>query len=182
MDTGLISRRYAKALLAYARKYGVEQQVYDLTGRLYWSFEQFPALHRVLGNKTVSDPSKEEVIRLAAGGETNPQFDKFIALVLRQVREEFLQMFCLSYRQLYRRETGLLDVELVTAVELDDVTRKKLIDRISEHTGAEIRLKIRVNPEIIGGYIFRWDTYRLDASVRSKLRRIRRQMYAGKFT
>lgn len=50
MDIGIISMRYAKALLAYAREHKAERVVYKELKALSQSFETHPALKKTLDN------------------------------------------------------------------------------------------------------------------------------------
>ena len=50
MNEGLIPRRYAKALLAFACEKRAEAKVYDLMQQLTLSFEAQPALQQAVTN------------------------------------------------------------------------------------------------------------------------------------
>ena len=52
----------------------------------------------------------------------------------------------------------------------------KILSRVSSMLGKRIELQKSVDPSIEGGFIFDIDDYRLDASVASRLRQIRRQL------
>jgi len=54
--------------------------------------------------------------------------------------------------------------------------KERLEALFHERTGAEIHVDEKINPEILGGFVFEMDGYRLDASVESYFRRIRRQL------
>ena len=47
---------------------------------------------------------------------------------------------------------------------------------VERFANAEVELHTGVNPDIIGGFILEYDTYRLDASVRSQLRTILKEL------
>jgi F-type H+-transporting ATPase subunit delta len=175
MDRGMISRRYARTLFMYAQKKECEEQIYNEATLLNQCFTQFPALRRVLSNLMLTTEQREEVIHTALGGKPTEAFMKFIHLVFFEKREDFLQEICLSYLRIYREEKDLISADLITAVPLDEETEQKILKRIESLTKSTVTLNIRVNPAIIGGYIIRWDSiYRLDASVASKLKRIKK--------
>ena len=64
---------------------------------------------------------------------------------------------------------------LVTAVPNDDL-RERLEDMFHDKTCCDVHFKASVDPELIGGFVFELDGNRLDASVRTQLDRLRRQI------
>lgn len=176
MDRGTVSGRYAKALYRYAHKHGQERSVYDSTVALNHSYLQYEALRRTLANPILAVEEKEKLIALAAGREVSEEFRQFVRLVIRQKREDFLQMICLSYQEIYRVAHKLLHVDIVTAVPVDAATEKAIADRLEQLTHETVDIRSTVDPSIIGGYILRWDTYRWDASVTSQLRQIKKEL------
>jgi F-type H+-transporting ATPase subunit delta len=57
-----------------------------------------------------------------------------------------------------------------------DGLKERLELLFHERTGADIQLEEKINPDILGGFIFEMDGYRLDASVETQFRMIRRQL------
>lgn len=88
-----------------------------------------------------------------------------------------LSSILLNYQHLYLQEHGIVEVELITAVPIDETTMKRMTSRIEDRTHRKILMQNLVKLEIIGGYIMTWDTYRYDASVNSSLRRIKNDLF-----
>ncbi len=70
----------------------------------------------------------------------------------------------------------LLPVEVTSAVALDPETVESLGRRIGEQTGNEIELSSRVDPDILGGIVLRVGNFIMDASIRSRLEQLRREV------
>jgi len=47
---------------------------------------------------------------------------------------------------------------------------------VESKTNGTVEFETEVNPDIIGGFILEYDTYRMDASVKSKLNTILNQL------
>ena len=77
-----------------------------------------------------------------------------------------------SYITLYRKHNNITSSRLVTASTVDTATEQKVIRLVEDNTQGTVEFHAEVDPEIIGGFILEYDTYRMDASVKSKLRRI----------
>ncbi|MDR3236008.1 MAG: F0F1 ATP synthase subunit delta [Prevotellaceae bacterium] len=176
MTRETISRRYAKALFMYAKKHGREKDVFDESQRLEQSFGTYPALKRSLGNVVLHNEKKIKLIEACLGEKASQEFRRFISLVIEKKREELLPLICADYQKLFHLSERLLDVYLTTTKPLGAATEEKLVTKIAQYTQQTVLLHTAVNPDIIGGFIARWDTYRLDASVQANLKRIEKNL------
>ncbi|HEV2770088.1 MAG TPA: ATP synthase F1 subunit delta [Solirubrobacteraceae bacterium] len=80
---------------------------------------------------------------------------------------------------LWERENRVLPVQITSATQLDEETVKRIGDRIGEQTGQRIELTAQVEPAIVGGIVLRVGNQILDASIRARLDRLRRQVARG---
>ncbi len=72
---------------------------------------------------------------------------------------------------------GLLDVTLETAAAVDGNFEKELEQRIKEKTGAAgVKMKTRVRPELLGGYLLRIGSLFIDASLKGQLENMAAQL------
>ena len=69
-----------------------------------------------------------------------------------------------------------MPVLVTSAVELDPETIESLGKRIGEQTGNEIELSSKVDPEILGGIVLRVGNFIMDASIRTRLEKLRREV------
>ena len=98
MNTGVVSKRYAKALLAYADAQGKEDQVYDEVKTLADHYVEVPGLRHAVENPVLDIESKLKLLQEAAGGETvSEELKRFFRLVLEAKREKFLEYMAWSY-------------------------------------------------------------------------------------
>ena len=72
--------------------------------------------------------------------------------------------------------------EIITATRLDDEDISKIGKRLSALVGKKIFLEQRVDPSIVGGFIIKLGSTRLDASVRSRLDSMRREIASEGFS
>ncbi len=176
MNTGIISVRYARALLKSAAVSGDRENVFSDMKKLAASFIELPALRKTMENPTVSKDDKERLLCTACGGNPCNQTRSFLRLVLKEGRENMVQFMANSYMSLYRSDRNIVPARLVTAVPVDDATRSKFNDVVKKRTNADIEFETKVDADIIGGFILEYDTYRLDSSVQSQLRSILKQL------
>ena len=171
MYIGVISMRYAKALLAYADEKGTEDTVYEEAGILADSFSRIPELRQALDNPVLPAETKLKLIcEAAGGGKVSEELKRFVELVLEERREKFLQFMIMSYIDLYRKITTVCPV----AEEVVNRIRALVVEK----THGTVEFKTKIDPKLEGGFIFEIGTYRLDASVANQIKRVKQQFIA----
>ena len=108
--------------------------------------------------------------------DVDPVVENFLKLLIEKHRMPVIFRIRAEYDQLWEEENKLLPVEITSAVELPEETVKALGDQISEQTGRTVELSSNVNPEILGGIVVQVGNSVLDASIRTRLERLRRQV------
>ena len=177
MDIGVIAKRYAKALLLFAQEQKAEDTVYQEVLQFIDSYGKVEQLATVLGNPLLPAEQKEQVICQAASIEVSPVFRKFATLVVAHRRESFMLFIAYSYVSLYREQKHISIGKLITAVPASEAVAnrlEKLIEKRSQNS-VDVILETKVDPSILGGFIFQLDDLRLDASVSSQFEQIKKQ-------
>lgn len=175
MYIGIVSVRYAKALLAYANDSGVEDAVYEEALRLKDSFALVPELRQAMENPVLPSEVKLKLIVEAAGGKVTKELKRFAQLVLQEKREKFLQFMVNSYVGLYRKQKNISIGKLTAAFPMAPEVVERIRKIVVSRTGGTAEFTTKVDPALQGGFIFEIGTYRLDASVASQMRRVKRQ-------
>ena len=176
MDIGVISVRYARALIKSAVGMKLEDQVYQEMQSLYKSYLDVPELRFTIDNPMLPKDKKQTLLITALGEKPSELSKKFVALVLREGRESTLQFMAASYITLYRKQKNIIRGKLTTATAVSPETEDKMRRMVEARSQGTVEFKTEVNPDIIGGFILEYDTYRMDASVRSKLNSILAQL------
>lgn len=177
MDIGIVSMRYAKALMEYVKSVGTEDILYKEISMLSRSFEKHPDLRMALDNPVLTKQEKTTLICTAAVGNAvvSNEFLRFIELVLKNRRESFLQYICLSFLSLYRKDKHIGTAKLTTAVPVSKSVEERIRNSASSLLHAHMELQTEVNPSIEGGFIFDINDFRLDASIATQLKRVKQQ-------
>lgn len=176
MDIGIISSRYAKSLLAYATEEKKEERLCREMERLSLSYQEVRELSATLYNPVLDNVTKLELLNTAAGGDTSKVFKRFVQLVIKNGRLEMMPFIARSYLTLFRKQKNLTAGSLTVPVEISSKTFERLTKVIEKKTRQKVQFTVKVDPEIQGGFIIEYDTYRLDASLRTQLNQLRRQL------
>lgn len=156
MNTGLIASRYATALLLFAQEEGMPARVYEDAG----------ALQEALGSP--------QALATCVKGLSAPM-QKFLSLVIRNRRTDYLAAILNSFRAQYRHEYGITRAWLTTAVESPGLA-ERLTELMKQQGFTQIDFKTEVNPALIGGFIVQVEDKRLDASISSQLKQVRKDL------
>lgn len=176
MEIGVISVRYARALLKSATEQRIEDRVYREMQALVQSYLKVPQLRFTIDNPMLAKEQKKTLLTTACGSEVAPLTRRFIDLVVDKGRESTMQFMAASYITLYRKQKNITRGRLITAVPVTADIERKMRQKVEGRTNGTVEFQTETNPEIIGGYILEYDTYRLDASIQNQLRSILTQL------
>ncbi|WP_298452753.1 F0F1 ATP synthase subunit delta [uncultured Prevotella sp.] len=176
MDLGLISVRYARALLKASLEAKLEEKVYVEMQTLSESYIKVPDFRFTIDNPMFSKKRKKELFNVAFGGSPCKLTQIFIDLVLKEDRENMMQFIANSYITLYRKNKNLIRAKLMTATAVSPSTEQRLRQLVESKTNGIVEFETEVRPEILGGFIIEYDTYRMDVSVKSQLNSILSQL------
>lgn len=176
MDLGVISVRYARALLKSSVMSKQEDKVYEDMKTLLGHYLHLPQLRTTIDNPMLDDAKKILVFNAACGDNPTELTKRFIKLVVDEGREQSMQFMAASYITLYRQQKNIISGKLITAAAVNPATERKMKQMVESRSKGTVEFQTEVNPDIIGGFILEYDTYRMDASVQRQLRDILTQL------
>ena len=136
---------------------------------------QSPELRAVLRNPQL-DPSAKAGILSDLAGDDESIFTNFLRLVAEKGRAGEIEEIAAEFERLMAREERRLTVELTTARELTDDEARAIVAQIEKAAGRKVEATRAVDPAIIGGIVLQAGSYRVDASVRGRLERLRQTL------
>jgi F-type H+-transporting ATPase subunit delta len=173
MNESKITVRYAKALFALAKEGNALEPVKNDMELLYQCIHDLPDLQNVIESPVIKVSDKVKVFNETFKSTFSSFSLTFITLVLEQRRGEYLPGISRHFLTLLKSEQGIKTAELVTAVPLNDALRKSILMFISKHFHTKVELQENVDETLIGGFILRVGDQQLDASISTKLDRIK---------
>lgn len=177
MVSGLIPHRYARALYKFAGESDSCKRVYDEMKNVIEAFRSNAQLEKVLSNPYVEADDKRKLLVAAAGDKPGDDYLRFVSLILDHKREEFAYLMALAFREIYRKENNISEVNITTAVKLPESELDKLktvVQKSFRNTTFEFNYS--VDPAIIGGFVIDVDSTRMDASLSSELEQLRQNL------
>jgi F-type H+-transporting ATPase subunit delta len=172
-----VARVYAEAFLNAAEKSGqAEEPLQNLDSLVDQVFPQDRYLEAFLTSKAVSRERKERALRAAFGGRASPLFLNFLLVLNDHDRLDALRSITASARSLHEERTGKIRVQVRSALPLADDQRQRLQQELRETFGRDPVLETRVDADLLGGMTVQVGDVMYDASVRTRLEKIRNQL------
>jgi F-type H+-transporting ATPase subunit delta len=168
-------RMYARALFEAAQETEridvARGQLAELAGAVEASAE-FEAF---LANPQLDPGAKASVLEEVTEG-ADPIVRNFVRLVASKGRAGQLRAIAEEFEAIVDREQGRLKVELTTAYALSEDEARAIVAKIELASGRTVEATRSVDPDLIGGMILQAGSLRVDASVRGRLDRLRREL------
>lgn len=170
MKGTIVASRYAKSLLDLSIEKNILDKVNTDMVQLSEICAESKDLVSVLNNPTINAVKKSEVFTAIFKGKMESVSLDFIQLITKNSRESLLPVIAQSFTKLYKEHNNILDVELISAIALDDAAKSKILDKVkTKFDGATIQLTERIDASILGGFIVKIGDKQIDASVASQL-------------
>lgn len=169
---------YARSLFEVAQQQNKVPVIREQLGQFADVLAENRELQVFFFSPYFSTKEKEEGLGRAVDG-ADETLSNFLELLIENHRTPALFRIRRAFDRLSEDDEGILPVQITSAIALDPATTDSLGERIGAQTGQKIRLNAVVDPEIIGGLILRVGNQILDASIRTRLERLRRQVATG---
>lgn len=170
-----IARVYAEALFEVAKERGKLDRIRDQLGELVQALEGDRDLQVFFFSPYFSSAEKRDGLQRAISG-AEPELINFCELLIDKHRMPVIFRLRAQFDELWAKENQLLEVTLTSAVELDPEVVKRVGGEIERQTGRKIELESAVDEGILGGLVLRVGNMVLDASLRNKLEKLRKQV------
>jgi F-type H+-transporting ATPase subunit delta len=133
-----------------------------------------PLLRALINPELPAEAKKRIITKMMEGSEIIARNGLLILVDNRRL--ELLHDLQVAYSQLAAVDEDILDIEVTTAIALNDSELAELQQRISDAVGKTARVQASVDPDIIGGLVLRARGVLLDASIRRRLQELRRTL------
>jgi F-type H+-transporting ATPase subunit delta len=168
-------RVYARALFDAAQEEDRLQPVREQLEQIVAAEREVPELRELLRNPQVDPRARAAALEdMLSGGDE--LLRNFLLLLVDKGRTGQLEEIAREFERLVAEHEGVVNAELTTAVELSDEEARDLLARIEDSTGRKVEATRKVDPDLIGGIVLQIGSHRLDASVRGRLDRLRREL------
>lgn len=177
MNESRISVRYSRALFQSA----LDKKILDRINQDMVFIKEIcrlPEMKELLTNPVIRPSKKSEVLHNLLEKDFHKLTLSLIDLVVKNGRERYIPAIARVFVHETMKYNGITESLLTTAVKVDPMIKKQVTDLIADLFKTKVDLKENIDENIIGGFILKVDDSFIDASIRNKLRKIRKELVA----
>jgi len=180
MNNSRLASRYAKALFSLAKERDQVEVVNRDLSNLNGLLKESPDFRWLLESPVIMATDKARIAETILRDLIEPITLDFVKLLLNHRREANFASTCRMFVELFKADQGILEANIESAVTVDPKFLEGLIVRLEASSHRKIEMKTETNEALIGGFILTLEDQQLDASVQSKLKRIRQELRESK--
>jgi F-type H+-transporting ATPase subunit delta len=170
-----IAQVYARSVFEVAQERDSTDRVREELGRFADALSESRELQTFFFSPYFSTEEKKDGLDRAVTGE-DETVRNFLQLLVENHRMPVVFRVRREVDRLWREANRLLPVQITSAVALDEAISARIGDEIGRQTGRQVELRTTVDPEVIGGIVLRVGNSILDASIRTRLENLRKQV------
>jgi F-type H+-transporting ATPase subunit delta len=166
---------YARALFEAAQERTRLEPVQQDLAEFVRAVREIPELRALLRDPQLDPRAKISALREILA-DADELVRNFVLVLTERGRATELDEIQRDFDRLVGDATGRLSLELATAVELSDDEAGRIVGQIEQASGRTVDATRRVDPDLLGGVVLQVGSLRLDASLRGRLERLRREL------
>lgn len=163
-----VGRRYSKAIFEIAEEKNQIKEIYEMLNSAMIFYRTDKEFKNFILNPLIDNEQKKSVLNEIFGKDNSDNLN-ILLYILDKGRMNCIKYIVAEYLKIYYRKNRILDVKATFTKELTDEQKKKLIDKLSQKTGKEINLEIKIDKDILGGGIIKIGDKIIDGSIRREL-------------
>ena len=173
-----IAEVYARSLFEVAKEHDVLDRIHDELDQFADELSENRDLQVFFFSPYFSSEEKKDAVQSVVTG-ADERFVRFLELLAERHRMPVLFRIRREFDEMWADENRLLPVTITSAVDLDKKLVKQIGKQIEEQTGRRIEPTPVVDPDVLGGLAVQVGNVVMDATVRGRLEKLRRQVAAA---
>ena len=106
----------------------------------------------------------------------NPLSSAFISLLTMNGRAPILHYIAASFVSLVEQHRGIVSGTITSAIALDEVNRKKILEKLSSMFPGKLKLTENTDHSLIGGFVVTIGDKQIDSSISKKFKNLRQEL------
>lgn len=171
-----IARVYGQALLDLAEKAGAAESLRDELLGLIELLDRQPKLRDFFDSPLVDSATRQQMLERTLRGRASDLLVDGLQVLNNHGRLGLIDTVADAYRTDFLARDGRVDVEVVSAVALNDDQRQAIAEAVAATDGRRAELVESVDPSLLAGIIVRIGDRKIDTTVAKDLRTVRAQL------
>ena len=165
-----IGNVYGQALYDLAKSENLSKEIWEELGVLEHCFcTEEPGFLKLLSSPTLTKQERCQILDDSFRGKIHPYVLNFLKILTEKGYIRHFSDCCTAYRDLYYRDSGILLVQAVTAAPLSTEQLEKLTKKLMAVTGKQIELRVKIDPNCLGGIRLDYNGKQVDDTLSARL-------------
>jgi len=171
-----VAHTYAEGLIGAAHRGGAVDAIFEQTLSVQAFFHRGARLRVFLENPGIRKDRKHEMIERVFGGRIEPLLVRLMHVMLERNRVVNLEDALGVAHDLVEEQRGIVKATAVTAVPMSDEQKARLEQTLESRLGLQFRIHYAVDPDVLGGVVFKYGDRLIDGSLAWDLQRLRERL------
>jgi F-type H+-transporting ATPase subunit delta len=168
-----VAEPYAEALLDLAKSNGALKETTNDMNIVTQFLANSSDLKKFLGNPLITKDAKKNVVKDIFGEQIDGSTLKFLLLLVDRGRIEVLESIAQKFLELSYKQESIEIAKITSSIQLSADQQKSIAEKLKKITGAkQIKLALKVDPQLIGGFTIEIGSKMIDTSIRGQLKQI----------
>ena len=167
-ENKIVAQRYANALMEFSGEKLSKEDIFSQIKDVQTSLNNSDDLQKVMSSPIVSNDEKKGVI--------NKIILNFLNFLIDKNRFNIFNSIVKEYKNELNRQNGLLEIKIVSAIELNDNEKAMIKVKLQKILNKEIELDWATDSSLIGGLVFEAGDNIVDCSLQHKLQEINKEI------
>ncbi len=170
-----VASRYAKSLIDLAQEQNALEPIKNDIELFIATCRANPTLQAVLKNPIIGPEKKTHILTELFANRLHPVIIEFFRIVVRKGRSEILYGTAKEFINEYNLRKNIIKATVTSASPLSEDSRKQIEEVVKQATNGEVVLTAKIDPNLIGGFILNVGDRQFDASISSKLNKLKKE-------
>ena len=168
-----VAEPYAEALIDLAKSNDSLKETTNDMNIVSQFLANSSDLKKFLGNPTITKDAKKNVVKDILGEQISGSTLKFLLLLVDRGRIEVLEQIAQKFLELSYKQESIEIAKVTSSIQLSAEQQQKIAEKLKAITGAkQIKLALKVDPELIGGFTIEVGSKMIDTSIRGQLNKM----------
>jgi F-type H+-transporting ATPase subunit delta len=168
-----VAEPYAEALLDLAKSNNSLKETTNDMNIVSQFLANSSDLEKFLGNPLITKEAKKNVVKDVLGEQIGSSTLKFLLLLVDRSRVSVLDKIAQKFLELSYKEDSIAIAKVTSSVQLSAEQQQNIAEKLKVICGAkQIKLALKVDPQLIGGFTVEIGSKLIDTSIRGQLRQI----------
>jgi len=168
-----LAQPYAEALLDLTSKEGSLDKIINDLNSISNVLSESVELRKAISNPTLPANLKKDIVKSIFGNSINSNVTKFLMVLCDRGRISYLDDIIEKALEIAYKKSSIEIAYVISSTELNASQEEALISKLQSMSGAkQIKLKLTVDENLIGGFIVQIGSKIIDSSIKGQLRQL----------